>query len=119
VLEEYSVGPSTPDKATNLIVTFLLNFIKISLNMDSSVNHKNEFMLSEYDKIKTVGTGAYARVFLVKQKDDNKYYALKALKKTEIMRLKQIEHTYSEYMILSEISHPFIVNKLIYNTRQT
>ena len=35
--------------------------------------------------------------------------ALKMLKKTEIIRLKQIDHVKSEKKILETINHPFIV----------
>jgi len=38
------------------------------------------------------------------------YFALKMLKKSEIIRLKQVEHIKAEKAILSRISHPFIVN---------
>lgn len=38
------------------------------------------------------------------------YFALKMLKKSEIIRLKQVEHIKAEKSILSRISHPFIVN---------
>jgi len=37
-------------------------------------------------------------------------YALKMLKKTEILRLNQVEHIKSERSILEEISHPFLVS---------
>ena len=36
--------------------------------------------------------------------------ALKCLKKSEIIRLKQIDHVKSEKKILESIDHPFIVN---------
>jgi serine/threonine protein kinase len=35
--------------------------------------------------------------------------ALKMLKKTEIIRLKQVDHVRSEKKILEKITHPFIV----------
>ena len=38
------------------------------------------------------------------------YFALKMLKKSEIIRLKQVEHIKAEKSILSRIAHPFIVN---------
>lgn len=41
------------------------------------------------------------------------YYAMKILAKSEIVRLKQIEHINSEKNILSKIYHPFIVNLYI------
>jgi serine/threonine protein kinase len=31
------------------------------------------------------------------------------LKKQEILRLKQVDHIHSEYKILSQLNHPFIV----------
>ncbi len=34
------------------------------------------------------------------------------LKKAEIIRLKQVDHIHSEYNILSQLNHPFIVYKL-------
>lgn len=61
----------------------------------------------------TLGTGTFGRVRLVSYRHKNKktfYFALKMLKKTEIIRLKQVEHIKAEKAILSRISHPFIVN---------
>lgn len=37
-------------------------------------------------------------------------YAMKSMFKSEIIRLKQVEHTKSEIKILRALSHPFIVN---------
>ena len=57
------------------------------------------------------GTGTFGRVRLVKFKHSNESIplALKMLKKTEIIRLKQIEHVKSEKRILERIEHPFII----------
>ena len=57
-----------------------------------------------------VGTGTFGRVRLVQHKPTSKYYALKILKKSEIIRLKQVQHIQSEVTLLKLISHPFIVN---------
>ena len=56
------------------------------------------------------GTGTFGRVRLVKHLADGKHFALKILKKSEILRLKQVEHIKSEVMLLKKIMHPFIVN---------
>ena len=40
----------------------------------------------------------------------NKYYAMKVLKKVEVVRLKQVEPINSEKDILSQVKNPFIVN---------
>lgn len=66
--------------------------------------------LSDYEIFQTLGTGSFGRVKLAKDRNNNEYYALKILKKAEIIRLKQVDHVISENTILSNINHPFIVN---------
>ncbi|EER05617.1 cAMP-dependent protein kinase catalytic subunit, putative [Perkinsus marinus ATCC 50983] len=63
----------------------------------------------------TVGTGSFGRVRVVKLKgsEDQSPMALKMLKKSEVIRLKQVEHVKAEKNILSIIDHPYIVNLLI------
>ena len=46
----------------------------------------------------------------MKKKDSNKIYAMKVLKKEQVVRRKQVEHTMAERRILEEIDHPFIVS---------
>lgn len=59
----------------------------------------------------TLGTGTFGRVRLVVYNyKRTMYFALKILKKAEIIRLKQVEHIKAEKRILSSITHPFIVN---------
>ena len=66
--------------------------------------------LDEFEILETLGTGTFGRVRLVKHKSTGKYFALKALKKSEVIRLKQVEHIRSEKDILSRIDHAFIVH---------
>jgi len=40
----------------------------------------------------------------------NCFFALKMMKKSEVVRLKQVEHIMNEKAILMEVSHPFIVD---------
>ena len=56
---------------------------------------KQQFLLK-------IGTGTFGRVRQARLKGDpiNKVYALKMLKKTEIVRLNQVEHIKSEKRIL-------------------
>lgn len=65
----------------------------------------NDFLLSA-----TLGTGTFGRVRLVKYLPTEKFYAMKIMKKCEILRLKQLEHIKSEVLLLSKLHHPFIVN---------
>lgn len=65
--------------------------------------------LEDYTIKQTVGTGSFGRVKLVFHAKENKYFALKILKKIEIMKLKQVDHILSEISILNSIDHPFLV----------
>jgi protein kinase X len=66
--------------------------------------------MEDLERLQTIGTGTFGRVFLVKHKPTGEYYALKCLKKSEIVRLEQISHTISEKKILTILRHPFIVS---------
>lgn len=74
-----------------------------------NVEIKSKVVLSEFEFMKTIGTGSFGRVKLARHKKTNKIYAVKMLKKAEIIKSKQIDHIYSEYTILSMLNHPFIV----------
>lgn len=66
--------------------------------------------LSDFDMLDTLGTGSFGRVRLCKYLQTGKFYALKILKKSEVIYLKQVDHIKTEKQILESISHPFIVN---------
>jgi serine/threonine protein kinase len=75
-----------------------------------------KFLLSDYDIQVTLGTGcscfysgSFGRVRLAKHKGTGKYFALKMLKKAEIIKSKQVDHVLNENTILNMIKHPFIV----------
>lgn len=72
------------------------------------------FSFADFDLRATVGTGTFGRVRVVKIKGsaDRSPLALKILKKSEVIRLKQVEHVKAEKQILSMIEHPYIVNLL-------
>jgi len=67
------------------------------------------FQLKDFQQLQTLGTGTFGRVYLVKHKNNGKYFAMKVLKKSEVVRLKQVEHVNSERQILSQLCNPFIV----------
>lgn len=65
--------------------------------------------LTEFELFKTLGTGSFGRVVLVKHSGTSKYYAMKILDKERIVHKKQIQHTLNEKKILLACRHPFIV----------
>ena len=80
-------------------------------NKDDKERNKKHYALGDFTILTTLGTGTFGRVRLVRLKDsaDMTSMALKILKKTEIVRLKQVVHVQSEKKILQMISHPFII----------
>lgn len=70
--------------------------------------------LDDFELLRIIGTGSFAKVMLVRKKDTSKLYAMKVLKKEEIVRRNQVGHTRTERTILSRMQHPFMV-KLRYS----
>ncbi|KAI9478624.1 MAG: camp-dependent protein kinase 8 [Benjaminiella poitrasii] len=69
-----------------------------------------ELNLKSFTLVRTLGTGSFGRVHLAKSNMNQRYYAIKVLKKTDIVQLKQVEHTNNERAILASIKYTFIVN---------
>jgi len=90
--------------------------------------------LEDLEILKTIGTGTFARVCLCRIKNgknavnprannnnnssssSNKYFALKILSMHDVIRLKQVDHVKNEKRILSEVSHPFLVD-MVWSSR--
>ncbi|KAI8074190.1 camp-dependent protein kinase 2 [Gongronella butleri] len=72
--------------------------------------NRPKLKLGDFHMLRTLGTGSFGRVHLVQSRVNVRYYAIKVLKKTEVVRLKQVEHTNNEKHILESVAHPFLVN---------
>ncbi|KAL7421609.1 cAMP-dependent protein kinase catalytic subunit [Cryptotrichosporon argae] len=59
---------------------------------------------------RTLGTGSFGRVHLVRSKHNGRFYAIKVLNKDKVVKMKQVEHTNSEREMLVRVRHPFLVN---------
>jgi len=64
--------------------------------------------LSEFQMVRTLGVGSFGRVKYAKWKDGN-FYAVKFMKKHDIIKLKQVDHINGERNLMSKIQFPFIV----------
>lgn len=87
---------------------------KVDINSLITSSHKSAKLpgvstLDDFNVLETLGTGTFGRVRLAQHRKTGTYFALKILKKHEVIRLKQVEHVLSEKAILNEINHPFIV----------
>ncbi|KAJ2496968.1 cAMP-dependent protein kinase catalytic subunit [Coemansia sp. RSA 1972] len=65
--------------------------------------------LEDFQLLHTLGTGTFGRVFLCQSKRTQRFYAMKVLRKSQVVKLKQVEHINNEKNILEVSRHPFIV----------
>jgi len=66
--------------------------------------------LADFEMTRTLGCGSFGRVKFAKYKLDGKMYAVKFMKKHEIIKLKQVDHINNEKRLMAQIDYPFIVN---------
>lgn len=59
--------------------------------------------------------GSFGRVRLCRNRKTGEYFAMKILKKADIIKLKQVDHVISENTILADIDHPFLVIIFIFH----
>ena len=70
---------------------------------------KGKYTLQDFELLRTVGTGSFGRVHLVQSKHNSRFYAIKVLKKAQVVKMKQVEHTNDERRMLAEVKHPFLL----------
>lgn len=64
---------------------------------------------SSFVKIRMLGRGDVGRVYMVKQKETERLYAMKVLSKREMIKRHKIKRALAEQEILTTSNHPFIV----------
>ncbi|KAI9824507.1 MAG: cAMP-dependent protein kinase catalytic subunit [Sarea resinae] len=70
---------------------------------------RGKYSLGDFSIQRTLGTGSFGRVHLVQSKHNQRFYAVKVLKKQQVVKMKQVEHTNDERRMLSKVKHPFLV----------
>lgn len=65
--------------------------------------------LSDFVILKMLNKGGFGKVFLVKNTIDNKYYAMKRIRKDLLIETGQIENTMNEKTVLLRLQNPFLL----------
>jgi protein kinase A len=68
---------------------------------------------TDFEIMNIIGVGTNAQVHFAKNLINKKYFAIKTIKKKEVIIHKQVDHIQNEIDILHMINHPFIVKLLI------
>ncbi|XP_028177455.1 cAMP-dependent protein kinase catalytic subunit beta-like [Ostrinia nubilalis] len=66
--------------------------------------------VEDFDKISTIGTGAFGTVFLVREKSSFVYHAMKAVEKAAVVKKKSIKQLLLEKKILQGVNFPFVIS---------
>lgn len=70
---------------------------------------KGKYTLADFTISRTLGTGSFGRVHLVQSKHNQRFYAVKVLKKQQVVKMKQVEHTNDERTMLQRCRFPFLI----------
>ncbi|PGG99664.1 AGC/PKA protein kinase [Blastomyces parvus] len=70
---------------------------------------KGKYSLDDFSLQRTLGTGSFGRVHLVQSRHNQRFYAIKVLKKAQVVKMKQVEHTNDERRMLQRVKHPFLI----------
>eukprot|EP00611_Tribonema_gayanum_P030049 TRINITY_DN822_c0_g2_i1.p1 TRINITY_DN822_c0_g2~~TRINITY_DN822_c0_g2_i1.p1 ORF type:complete len:725 (-),score=189.64 TRINITY_DN822_c0_g2_i1:946-3120(-) len=82
-------------------------------------NFKPRVGLDNFKIIKVIGKGSFGKVFLVRDKLGGEIFAMKVLRKDNIIKRNQVEHTKTERNVLGYVRHPFIVGlNMAFQTRE-
>lgn len=75
---------------------------------------RQKFCVDDFELLTIIGRGAFGEVRLCREKKSGNIYAMKKLKKSEMLSRGQVEHVRAERNLLAEVASHFIV-KLYYS----
>ena len=95
----------------NIQTPYLIpGILNIRRSFDQKYNLNNFIPILEDDKPKIIGCGAFGQVFLVMNKINQKYYAIKHMEKKILAnKMNNLDGIYKEIYIQSRIDHPNIL----------
>ena len=70
--------------------------------------------VDDFEPLKVIGKGAFGEVRLVQKIDNGHVYAMKVLRKSEMVEKEQVAHVRAERDILVEVDHTWVV-KMFYS----
>ncbi|XP_010549040.1 PREDICTED: probable serine/threonine protein kinase IREH1 [Tarenaya hassleriana] len=75
----------------------------------SPVHTKDRTSIDDFEIIKPISRGAFGRVFLAKKRTTGDLFAIKVLKKADMIRKNAVESILAERDILINVRNPFVV----------
>jgi serine/threonine kinase 38 len=75
---------------------------------------KKKMSVNDFETLTIIGRGAFGEVRVCRKKDDKKIYAMKIMKKSEMLKKNQVQHIRAERDVLALADNPWVV-KLHYS----
>ncbi|MCJ1368866.1 camp-dependent protein kinase catalytic subunit [Loxospora ochrophaea] len=100
---------SQVDGQSNGTSTYIQPAAKETGGMATARETKGKYSLTDFAIQRTLGTGSFGRVHLVQSKHNQRFYAVKVLKKQQVVKMKQVEHTNDERRMLGKVKHSFLI----------
>ncbi|PHT51206.1 putative serine/threonine protein kinase IRE4 [Capsicum baccatum] len=79
------------------------------MSTPSSSSHKERTSIDDFEIIKPISRGAFGRVFLARKRSTGDLFAIKVLKKLDLLRKNDIDRILAERNILITVRNPFVV----------
>lgn len=76
---------------------------------EQAIDYRN-LQPSNFEKLKLLGRGDVGKVYLVRLKNTGKLFAMKVLKKKDMIQRNKVKRVLTEREILATTDHPFIVS---------
>jgi len=130
MLETFYNGLSTQHQARNdrrraLEDSLLLNNLSDTAKLEKRKQHalrESEYLrlkrarldAEDFEPLKVIGKGAFGEVRLVQKTDTGHVYAMKVLRKADMVEKEQVAHVRAERDILVEVDHTWVV-KMFYS----
>lgn len=100
------------DEAVHLDYNMNPSSLQLQQQHTQSQTHapkREKVKLEDFVMIKVIGKGSFGKVLLVRKRDTGLIFAMKVLRKENIIKRNQVEHTRTERHVLGYVRHPFIV----------
>lgn len=78
------------------------------LNKSSFSDKRVQF--KDFDILSVIGEGSFGKVFKGRKRDNRSIFALKVMKKQQLINNNQVKYAVSEAEIMKKLSHPYILD---------
>ncbi|KAM1571291.1 hypothetical protein ACFX13_037068 [Malus domestica] len=88
-----------------------MNVLKYLEQKETEYMHlqRHKMGVDDFQLLTIIGRGAFGEVRICREKSTGQVYAMKKLKKSEMLRRGQVEHVKAERNLLAEVDSPYIV----------